>query len=152
MPIAIEELESFLPNLNEVAQQVRGLKTSGCDEPRTNFSINLGWHDNILRLVASYVSKGWNDGQIHSLTDEYTQPGYSIEQTQSDVQKMIDGARAKGFDQVSAFSSSLEKLPFTLKKNGEPHPNTYNIITVLRHRTDWLGVLECPHSVVHDKC
>ena len=140
MPIAIEELESFLPNLNDVAQQVRGLKTSGCDEPRTNFSINLGWHDNILRLVASYVSKGWNDGQIHSLTDEYTQPGYSIEQTQSDVQKMIDGARAKGFDQASAFSSCLETLPFTLKKNGEPHPNTYNIITVLRHRTDWLGV------------
>lgn len=55
------------------------------------------WHNNIIRLVASYVSKGLTDAEIHGLTDHMTLPGYSVDQTRAEVQKAIDGARSKGW-------------------------------------------------------
>ena len=55
------------------------------------------WHQNVIRLVASYVSKGLADSEIHALTDRFTMPGYSVEDTRREVQQAIDGARAKGW-------------------------------------------------------
>ena len=59
------------------------------------------WHDNLVRLVASYVGEGKSDQDIHAITDELTCGGYTIPQTRSDVQIMINGARQKGFDKES---------------------------------------------------
>ena len=55
------------------------------------------WHENVIRLVASYVSKGLGDTEIHAITDAFTLDGYTVEQTRAEVQKAIDGARAKGW-------------------------------------------------------
>ena len=55
------------------------------------------WHDNMLRLTASWVAAGKSDDQIHDLAATYTLDGYTEEKTRADVQPMIDGARAKGF-------------------------------------------------------
>lgn len=55
------------------------------------------WHNNVIKLVASYVGKGLADNEIHAITDGFTQPGYTVEQTRAEVQKAIDGARAKGW-------------------------------------------------------
>ena len=55
------------------------------------------WHNNIIRLVASYVSKGLTDSEIHALTDRFTMGGYTIEDTRAEVQQAIDGARSKGW-------------------------------------------------------
>lgn len=55
------------------------------------------WHNNIVRLVASYVSKGLGDAEIHALTQPLTLTGYTAEQTAAEVQKAIDGARSKGW-------------------------------------------------------
>jgi hypothetical protein len=55
------------------------------------------WHGNVIRLVASYVSRGLTDGEIHALTDRFTQQGYTVEDTRREVQTAIDGARAKGY-------------------------------------------------------
>jgi hypothetical protein len=59
------------------------------------------WHGNVIRLVASYVSRGLTDGEIHALTDRFTQQGYTVEDTRREVQTAIDGARAKGFAPVA---------------------------------------------------
>lgn len=59
------------------------------------------WHDNVVRLVASYVREGKSDQEIHAITDGLTCSGYTIPQTRSDVQIMINGARQKGFDKES---------------------------------------------------
>ena len=69
------------------------------DRALAEAKINAGenWHDNIIRLVASYVSKGLSDSEIHALTDRFTQPPYTVEDTRQEVQQAIDGARAKGF-------------------------------------------------------
>ena len=55
------------------------------------------WHQNVIRLVASYVSKGLTDAEIHALTDRFTLSGYTVEDTRREVQQAIDGARAKGW-------------------------------------------------------
>ena len=55
------------------------------------------WHENVLRLVASWVTKGNTDEEIHALAEKFTLPGYTVQQTLKDVQPMIDGARSKGF-------------------------------------------------------
>jgi len=55
------------------------------------------WHNNIIRLVASYVSKGLADEEIHAITDSFTMSGYSVDDTRQEVQQAIDGAREKGW-------------------------------------------------------
>lgn len=55
------------------------------------------WHEAVIRLVGSYVSRGLSDAEIHSLTDPLTLAGYTVEQTRKEVQAAIDGARRKGF-------------------------------------------------------
>jgi hypothetical protein len=55
------------------------------------------WHNNVRSLVASWVAKGNTDSEIHELAKEFTLDGYSKEETHTDVQTMIDGARDKGF-------------------------------------------------------
>ena len=51
------------------------------------------WHEHMLRQVGSWVAKGNTDEEIKVLAAAQTLPGYTIEQTAVDVQKMIDGAR-----------------------------------------------------------
>jgi len=55
------------------------------------------WHDAVIRLTGSYVSKGLSDDEIHGLTDLLTLPDYTVEQTRAEVQTAIDGARRKGW-------------------------------------------------------
>jgi RecA-family ATPase len=55
------------------------------------------WHAAMLAMVAHLVSKGAEDWFILDWALKYRWHGYSAEATRSDVQKMIAGARAKGF-------------------------------------------------------
>jgi hypothetical protein len=55
------------------------------------------WHNNTIRLVASYVARGMSDDEIHALTERLTLPGYTADQTRREVQQAIDGARRKGW-------------------------------------------------------
>lgn len=64
-----------------------------------NLKANHNWHDNMCRLVASYVSEGKSDPEIHDVTTHFTAPGYTDSQTIRDVEIMIKGAREKGFGQ-----------------------------------------------------
>lgn len=59
------------------------------------------WHDNMLRLTAHFVSTGYTPQQIHAITDRLTLSRYTIEQTRQAVQKMIDGAKNKGFEKTA---------------------------------------------------
>ena len=56
------------------------------------------WHINTLKLTGRYVQRGLSDVEIHTKTDSFTLPGYTQQDTRIEVQKMIDGARAKGFE------------------------------------------------------
>lgn len=69
------------------------------DRERTRIQALSGqdWHNAVIKLVASYVSRGLSDDEIHGLTDPLTLPGYTVEQTRREVQTAIDGARRKGW-------------------------------------------------------
>jgi len=69
------------------------------DRERTRIQALEGqdWHNAVIRLVASYVSRGLSDDEIHGLTSPLTLPGYTVEQTHREVQTAINGARAKGW-------------------------------------------------------
>lgn len=64
------------------------------------------WHNNVIRLVASYVARGLSDAEIHALTDRFTQNSYSVEDTRREVQQAIDGAREKGWTPETKLSPS----------------------------------------------
>ena len=87
------------------------------------------WHNAVIRLVGSYVSRGLSDDEIHSLTDALTLNGYTVEQTRREVQTAIDGARRKGWapDQDEAPAEKVivpGEAPFKTWKPIDPlaHP------------------------------
>ncbi len=53
------------------------------------------WHDNMLRLVGHWVSRGWSDTEIAAAAEAMTLPGYTAAQTRREVATMIAGGRAK---------------------------------------------------------
>jgi hypothetical protein len=79
-------------NLNLVPSKPAGFDR---EEAMLNSQLPQQWHNNLLRLVASYVKEGKSDHQIHAITDELTCNGFTIYETRSDVQIMIEGARKK---------------------------------------------------------
>lgn len=56
------------------------------------------WHTPVLRAVAKLVAQGLSDGEILTLVEPATLPGWTVEQTRREVQGMINSARRKGFD------------------------------------------------------
>ena len=77
------------------------------------------WHDAIVRLTGSYVSKGLSDPEIHALTDGLTLAGYTVEQTRREVQTAINGARRKGWtpepnEFVELSPAEIEAIPAVL--------------------------------------
>ena len=69
------------------------------------------WHNHILWQVGSWVAKGNTDQEIQVLAAAQTLPDYTIEQTYTEVQKMIDGARLKGFDKQPNSSAPKSAPP-----------------------------------------
>jgi len=53
------------------------------------------------------VQRGLSDAEIHAITDAFTLPGYTQQDTRIEVQKMIDGARAKGFEATNLENDGL---------------------------------------------
>lgn len=59
---------------------------------------NGDWHDTKLRIVAAMVGDGKSDEFILSHCDDWTEAGYSLQETIDDVKVMITGARDKGYE------------------------------------------------------
>ena len=84
------------------------------------------WHQNMLKLVASWVSGGLTNDQIYERAEQHTLPGYTAQQTRDEVRGMIAGARAKGFDKSSVVSIGLDRQAKT-SKIANPQ-NIYDLI------------------------
>ncbi|MGN7867764.1 AAA family ATPase [Paracoccus sp. 22332] len=105
-PVSFEQmLRAFGsgPSLAQQAQSAAGLAIDtgpqAMDREAARIKALSGeqWHAEVVRLVASYVSRGLRDDEIHALTDPLTLPGYTVDQTRREVQTAIDGARRKGW-------------------------------------------------------
>ena len=53
------------------------------------------WHENMVRLVGHWISKGWSDSKIILDARSFTLPGYTDADTDKEVQRAIDGGRRK---------------------------------------------------------
>jgi hypothetical protein len=106
-PVPFERLMRAFPEVSRTSAVQDGsasglqidLGQQAMDRAMAEADIMAGnnWHHNVVRLVASYVSRGLTDAEIHALTDRFTMAGYTIEDTRLEVQTAIDGARAKGY-------------------------------------------------------
>jgi hypothetical protein len=68
------------------------------------------WHLPMLRAVARMVACGWADPEIMAKAERHTLPGWSIEQTRSEVLAMIAGARRKGFGDASKMARLIPNI------------------------------------------
>ena len=80
-------------------------------EPRNRFGLVIGsvsveaalagirsgkdWHDNVLRLVGHWISRGLADAEILAMADSITLSGFTVDQTRQDLKRMIEGGRRK---------------------------------------------------------
>ncbi|APO86159.1 VapE domain-containing protein [Marivivens sp. JLT3646] len=96
----------------------------------------LSWHNNVLAAVGSLVARGYSDADIHAKTVLATTPEYTCEDTFNEVQKMIDGARQKGFDK----STSNFMGPIRSPRSGTQEKricNHSNVIEILSLHPEW---------------
>ena len=53
------------------------------------------WHNNMLRLVGHWISRGWPDVEILTAAEAMTLTGYTIDATRREVSQMIMGGRSR---------------------------------------------------------
>lgn len=85
------------------------------------------WHNAMIRLVASYVSKGLSDDEIHGLTQPLTLAGYTPEQTRQEVQTAIDGARRKGWTPQEEYTPNFDHAPAPTASDPTPQAGAWRL-------------------------
>lgn len=99
-PVTMEQMDRVFAATSKSAGELHvDTGPTPLDRERTRIQALEGqeWHNAVIRLVASYVSRGLSDDEIHGLTDPLTLPGYTVDQTRREVQTAIEGARRKGW-------------------------------------------------------
>lgn len=99
----LSTITSLLPKEDDAPRQ--NAKTDNTSGERATLSTTremmrlirtgVDWHDNMIRLTAHWVSRGWSDAEIQAACASLTLPGYSEDQTRKEVQTAVDGARRK---------------------------------------------------------
>ena len=53
------------------------------------------WHNNVIRLIAHWIGRGWSNSEIQAAAESFTLPGYTAAQTFAEVAKAIEGGRRR---------------------------------------------------------
>lgn len=86
------------------------------------------WHNAVIRLVGSYVSRGLADAEIHALTAPLTLSGYTVDQTRAEVQTAIDGARRKGWTpEAQPYTPNFDHAPAPTPSDPTPESKTWRV-------------------------
>jgi len=86
------------------------------DELTTSIMDGEGeWHNKMIRVVAHWVSRGLTDSEIILMARNFTQPGYTDSDTEREVLKATQGARAKWG--VEAPDQVVERVAAEYNKN-----------------------------------
>lgn len=97
------------------------------------------WHDSVIRLVGSYVSRGLGDDEIHALTDPLTLQGYTVEETRREVQTAIDGARRKGWTPEPDFTPNFDHAPAPTTSDPTPASRTWAVQSASAFTSDFVA-------------
>ncbi|MGB1215021.1 MAG: AAA family ATPase [Pikeienuella sp.] len=74
-----------------------------------NILAGSDWRENLKRLVASYVARGWTDDEILARCAAFTLHGWTAEQTQEDVAAFIHWTREQEARNGGNFAQSPEQ-------------------------------------------
>lgn len=99
-----------------------GPQTLDREQTRIQALSGKDWHDAVIRLVGSYVSRGLEDHEIHQLTDPLTLAGYTVEETRAEVQTAINGARSKGWTPETPRETIAQEITPEDAEKIEPFP------------------------------
>ena len=106
----IEEIESAFPAIASHPEISERATTNDLEKHGLNLGVHdaldIGsvaqeviaghhWHNNVVRLVGHWVSRGWSDVEITLAARSFTLPGYTYADTDSEVRQAIEGARRK---------------------------------------------------------
>ena len=104
MPLSVQE---FLAAFSETPKTVKekpsvapvfSIDTGDKNATRLHTALaGKNWHTNVRDLVASLIAAGISDEVIMALAPKLTLPGYTIEQTVSELRQLANSARRKGF-------------------------------------------------------
>ncbi len=85
------------PDIRPEARNKSGLAIGSVSVEAALAEIRSGkdWHDNVVRLVAHWISRGLADAEILAMADGITLSGFTVDQTRRDLKRMITGARRK---------------------------------------------------------
>lgn len=97
------------------------------------------WHDAVIRLVASYVSKGLSDSEIHALTQPLTLSGYTGDDTFREVQVAIEGARKKGWTPTPEFTPNFDHAPAPTPSDPAPVAPGWKVQTAADFTADFVA-------------
>jgi hypothetical protein len=73
----------FRTGLNTAAELIRAIQAG--EE----------WHNNMVRLTAHWIGRGWSNAEILTAAESFTLPGYTQAQTRAEVLKAIEGGRKR---------------------------------------------------------
>ncbi|MBX6425255.1 MAG: AAA family ATPase [Variibacter sp.] len=105
MPQWLQELACVDPTpLAGKAKRALNIGTLDIEAALAAIRAGNGWHDHTLRLVASFVARGFSDEEILAFADKITLPGWTVDDTRRDLKRMIEGARRKGFAPIELLS------------------------------------------------
>jgi len=97
---------AFRINLDDMTQRER----LDIEDSLRRIRAGDGWHDNMIRVVASLVSRGRTDQEIHTILSDITLSGYTLADTVREVDKAIEGARNKGFTGIDRAEAIREEF------------------------------------------
>ena len=112
------------------------------------------WHNNMVRLCASYVYRGLSYGEVLRLLEGVQLPGYTEEETREEIRVAYEGARTKGFHEVNDYqvhdhsetSSLSEDEPFLQWLHQIPDSNPDFLIDGLLEKNSLALVFGRPAS------
>ena len=139
LPKAIKSTEAALPTYPASEPQAKfPLQFGGVDieAALSEASQGLSWHNNVLAVVGSLVARGYSDADIHAKTVLATTSGHTLAETFNEVQKMIDGARQKGFDKSTSNFVGPIRSPSSITQE-KRICNHSNVIEILSRHPEW---------------
>lgn len=155
-PVSFDQMaHAFPPVIGSLSQQAQsagvfhvdtGPQAMDREAARIKALSGDQWHAEVIRLVASYVSRGLQDHEIHALTEPLTLSGYTVDQTRAEVQTAIDGARRKGF-------APAQSAQFTPNFDHAPAPSSSGVVPtatpwVLQSAADFTADFVSPEYII----
>jgi hypothetical protein len=143
-PVTVEQMARIFPPIIETVVGGDGTFTMDAgfapsmDRETARIKALSGeqWNIEVFRLVGSYVRKGLEDHEIHTLTDPLTLTGYTVADTRAEVQNMIDRTRAN-----PKFQDDEPKKAFDFDAGAaaQPGAKTWQIQTAAAFTADFVS-------------